>query len=177
MKNQKFILLIFFFTTLICNINLLHAQNIDYDTYFNAPKTEEDTIYDKALKKLIRLELKKLKSDSHIKASAAIDTFYKKLNYDDKNNMTELYTNPIPWITENIEQTSFTSVTEAELEWERCKALLYKEMEDNEEHTKFMPYVTLKFGVEILNDMNEYMMENHLDLLMGYKSPSELYKD
>ncbi|MBY8961429.1 hypothetical protein KJK34_01560 [Flavobacterium sp. D11R37] len=124
--------------------------------------TVKDSLYTATYNELKVLYLKRLDSEIYQEHMRLLRNFYHKTNLkSDKRSL--LKPDPIVWIEENLAQTDFFSVFEAQQEWDAFKMAEEKEFEENKEYHRKLRIAIFKVGPEILRDLMMDAIVNYPD--------------
>jgi hypothetical protein len=133
-----------------------HGRKIVIDVRLNRgaggrnPKEEPD--YIAAYEKLKSLTIEHEKSEDYKNVRALEKAYYKKANFDFKKDK---YTYPetiYDWVKKNLSRTMFTSLTQAQLEWNKIEDAKKAEEKKNAEYYDFMDECLSKYGPYIHTD-------------------------
>lgn len=114
--------------------------------------TVKDSLYTATYNELKVLYLKRLDSEAYKEHLRLRRNFYHKTNLK-SDKWSLLRPDPIVWIEQNLAETDFFSVFEAQQEWDALKMVEIKEFEKNKEYHRKLRMAIFKLGPEILRDL------------------------
>jgi len=155
MKNTHFGALL-----IICIFPLfIQAQTTLYN-----PQTESTDFkinYKEVHEKLKQLYIKKLDSESHIRAAVLSKDFVKKMNHPDKGREQNYLKNPLNWIQHNLDKTGFSSYEEAEIAWKNLQEEWNNETVENQAYYSFLNEARGIYGPQLFNDVYMAVFNDH----------------
>lgn len=124
-----------------------------------------DSAYTAAYNKLKKLYLERLDTEVYKNHMRLYREFRRKMHFEGDPYASKISTNPISWIKKNLERTEFTSIEEAENEWETCVKANKDERSQNREFHEFETTSMLNFGYQIVTKVIIDLKENHHEKL------------
>ncbi len=118
-----------------------------------------DSAFVQAYNNLKTKYLEYVETDSYKKMRALHKDFFRKLNH--KGDPRLLEQTPIQWVKENLNQTSFFSLHEAETEWEQYILAQQDDFKVNEEIFLLISESIDKYGYYIYTDLMKELSEKY----------------
>jgi hypothetical protein len=114
---------------------------------------KESPEYAAAYAKLRALFIKQSKSASHLKYESLRREFTKKANFNYKTNTLTYPETMLDWVKKNLAKTSFTSSTQAEMEWGLVELAEEAHQKENKEYYDYKSETRHKFGPDMHRDI------------------------